>query len=63
MAQTPSKFLHRLISLCKRRGFILQLPNGGRGKEGTYAYGPLGAELKKNIINEWWGLDLFNPQL
>ncbi|KAL5473239.1 hypothetical protein EMCRGX_G027696 [Ephydatia muelleri] len=40
-----------LLSLWKRRGFL----SGARSSEGwTYSYGPLGAELKRNLINDWW---------
>lgn len=49
-----SRLLHNVISLCKRRGFIFQVPGSAGDGGGAYAYGPLGAELKRNLVNEWW---------
>jgi len=43
-----------IISLCKRRGFIYQGSEIYGGLAGTWDYGPLGVELKRNIINLWW---------
>ena len=48
-----SRLLHNVISLCKRRGFIFQVPGSAGDGGGAYAYGPLGAELKRNLVNEW----------
>jgi glycyl-tRNA synthetase len=44
----------KLISLCKRRGFIFQSSEIYGGLKSAYDYGPLGAELKRNIAQEWW---------
>ncbi|XP_064406157.1 glycine--tRNA ligase-like isoform X2 [Halichondria panicea] len=44
----------KILSLCKRRGFLLELQRKCNGQKGSYVYGPLGAELKRNIITEWW---------
>jgi glycyl-tRNA synthetase len=43
-----------IISLCKRRGFIFPSSEIYNGYAGFYDYGPLGAELKKNIKDAWW---------
>jgi glycyl-tRNA synthetase len=44
----------KLISLCKRRGFIFQGSEIYGGLAGTWDYGPLGVALKNNIQNLWW---------
>ncbi|MDR1691417.1 MAG: glycine--tRNA ligase [Rickettsiales bacterium] len=49
-----AKSMDELVSLCKRRGFIFQNSEIYGGIKGVYDYGPLGIELKKNIMNAWW---------
>lgn len=46
--------MEQLISLCKRRGFVFQGSEIYGGLAGTWDYGPLGTELKRNIQNAWW---------
>ena len=46
--------MENLISLCKRRGFIYQGSDVYGGLSGTWDYGPLGVQLKRNIMNLWW---------
>ncbi|MCH9011114.1 MAG: glycine--tRNA ligase, partial [Chloroflexi bacterium] len=46
--------LEKLVSLCKRRGFIFQSSEIYGGLSSTWDYGPLGAELKRNIKDSWW---------
>ena len=46
--------LDKLVSMSKRRGFIFQSSEIYGGLASCYDYGPLGAELKKNIKNFWW---------
>ncbi len=46
--------LEKLVSLCKRRGFIFQSSEIYGGLNGAYDYGPLGVELKNNIRDFWW---------
>ncbi len=53
MAETLEK-LDDLVSLCKRRGFIFQSSEIYGGLASCYDYGPLGAELKRNVKNAWW---------
>lgn len=45
--------LEDIVSLAKRRGFIYQGSEIYGGLAGTWDYGPLGALLKRNIINQW----------
>ena len=51
---SDSKVMDKLVSLCKRRGFIFQSSEIYGGLEATYDYGPLGAELKNNVKQLWW---------
>ena len=46
--------LDEIVSLCKRRGFIYQGSEVYGGLAGTWDYGPLGVQLKRNILDLWW---------
>ena len=46
--------MDKLVSLCKRRGFIFQSSEIYGGLNGCWDYGPLGVELKRNIKAAWW---------
>ena len=46
--------LEKLVSLCKRRGFIFQSSEVYGGTGSVWDYGPLGVELKRNIKDRWW---------
>jgi len=46
--------MDKLISLCKRRGFVFPGSDIYGGLANSWDYGPLGAELKKNIKDAWW---------
>ncbi|MBM3877093.1 MAG: glycine--tRNA ligase [Verrucomicrobia bacterium] len=46
--------MEKLVSLCKRRGFIFQSSELYGGINGFWDYGPLGAELKRNVKDSWW---------
>lgn len=46
--------LQTLTALCKQRGFIFQSSEIYGGLRSAYDYGPLGVELKRNIMNAWW---------
>ncbi len=46
--------LKKLASLCKRRGFVYPGSEIYGGLAGFYDYGPMGAELKRNLKNLWW---------
>ena len=49
-----SNKLEKIISLCKRRGFVFPGSEIYGGLAGTWDYGPLGLMLKNNIKNSWW---------
>ena len=46
--------MEKIVSLCKRRGFIYQSSEIYGGLNGFWDYGPLGAELKRNVKDLWW---------
>ncbi len=46
--------MEKLVSLCKRRGIIFQSSEIYGGIGGFWDYGPLGAELKRNLRDTWW---------
>ena len=46
--------MEKIISLCKRRGFVYQGSEIYGGLAGTWDYGPLGVELKNNVKQLWW---------
>ncbi len=50
--ETP--LMEKIVSLCKRRGFIFQSSEIYGGINGFWDYGPLGAELKRNVKELWW---------
>jgi glycyl-tRNA synthetase len=55
MSQTKEiPLMEKIVSLCKRRGFIFQSSEIYGGINGFWDYGPLGAELKRNLRDTWW---------
>ena len=53
--------MDKLVSLCKRRGFIFQSSEIYGGIGGFWDYGPLGVELKRNVKDAWWNDMVRNP--
>ena len=53
-ASTQPDVMDKLVSLCKRRGFIFQSSEIYGGTGSVWDYGPLGVELKKNVKDRWW---------
>lgn len=54
VSKEKNEVMEKLVSLCKRRGFIFAGSEIYGGLQNSWDYGPLGAELKKNIKDEWW---------
>jgi glycyl-tRNA synthetase len=54
LAEKNNEVMDKLVSLCKRRGFIFQSSEIYGGINSCYDYGPMGVELKKNIRELWW---------
>jgi glycyl-tRNA synthetase len=52
--QQQETLMDKIVSLCKRRGFIFQSSEIYGGLASTWDYGPLGAELKRNLKDAWW---------
>jgi glycyl-tRNA synthetase len=52
--QESNTAMEKIVSLCKRRGFIFQGSEIYGGLSGTWDYGPYGAELSNNLKNLWW---------
>jgi glycyl-tRNA synthetase len=50
-----------IMALCKRRGFIFQASDIYGGINGFWDYGPLGAQMKKNLRDAWWQDMIMNP--
>jgi glycyl-tRNA synthetase len=48
------KVMEKIVALCKRRGFIYPGSEIYGGLANTYDYGPVGAELLRNLRNIWW---------
>ncbi len=75
--KVPLSGMEKIVSLCKRRGFIYPGSEIYGGLANTWDYGPLGVELKNNLRSDWWetfvqrrddiyGLDggiLLNPRI
>ncbi len=53
-AKTNADRMEKIVSLCKRRGFIFQSSEIYGGLNGCWDYGPLGVELKRNLKDFWW---------
>ena len=55
MSPSPNPdVMEKLVSLCKRRGFVFQSSEIYGGTGSVWDYGPLGVELKRNIKDRWW---------
>src|SRR5438094_2082770 len=52
--KSDTERMEKIVSLCKRRGFIFQSSEIYGGINGFWDYGPLGAELKRNVKELWW---------
>jgi glycyl-tRNA synthetase len=49
-----TELMEKIVSLCKRRGFIFQSSEIYGGINGFWDYGPVGVELKRNVKDSWW---------
>ncbi|MDD3607780.1 MAG: glycine--tRNA ligase, partial [Candidatus Moranbacteria bacterium] len=52
--EEKSDLMPKIVSLCKRRGFVFPTSEIYGGLVSSYNYGPLGTELLRNIRNLWW---------
>ncbi|MDX2016629.1 MAG: glycine--tRNA ligase [Planctomycetota bacterium] len=60
-AASNVKSMDAIMALCKRRGFVYQASDIYGGINGFWDYGPLGAQLKKNLRDAWWQDMILNP--
>ncbi len=58
---TAKKPMDDIMALCKRRGFVYQASEIYGGINGFWDYGPLGAQLKKNLRDAWWEDMVMHP--
>lgn len=54
MSQEKNDLMEKIISLCKRRGFVYPASEIYGGFANTFDFGPLGSQMKKNIKDLWW---------
>ena len=54
MSEKISVEMEKIVSLCKRRGFIFPSSDIYGGLASSWDYGPLGVELKNNVKAAWW---------
>lgn len=54
MQEKDQNMMEKIVSLCKRRGFIFPGSDIYGGLAGTWDYGPYGAQLSHNIKEAWW---------
>ncbi|MDQ2869030.1 MAG: glycine--tRNA ligase [Verrucomicrobiota bacterium] len=54
MSKNDAQRMEKIVSLCKRRGFIFQAGEIYGGLNGVWDFGPLGTELKRNLKDYWW---------
>ncbi len=53
-ADERAGMMDKIVSLCKRRGFVYQSSEIYGGLNGCWDYGPLGVELLRNVKEQWW---------
>jgi glycyl-tRNA synthetase len=54
MSEPETSLMNRLVSLCKRRGFVYPASEIYGGLNGFWDFGPLGTQLKNNLRDAWW---------
>lgn len=52
--------MEKIVSLCKRRGFVYQGSEIYGGLAGIYDFGPRGVELLNNIKRSWWKANVYD---
>ncbi len=53
-SKKESDLMEKIVSLCKRRGFVYPSSEIYGGFAGVYDFGPIGVELENNLKNHWW---------
>lgn len=60
--ETEQNKMEKIISLCKRRGFVFQGSEIYGGFAGVYDFGPRGVELLNNIKKLWWKANVYDKE-
>lgn len=60
--QKDTALMEKIVSLCKRRGFVFQGSEIYGGLAGVYDYGPHGVELLNNIKKSWWKANVYDKE-
>ncbi|HKX45363.1 MAG TPA: glycine--tRNA ligase [Planctomycetota bacterium] len=58
MSKPQPGLMDKIVSLCKRRGFVFPASEIYGGIGNTYDYGPLGVELLRRVKDAWWGANV-----
>ncbi len=62
MAENKNELMEKIVSLCKRRGFVFQGSEIYGGLAGVYDFGPRGVELLNNIKRSWWKANVYDKE-
>lgn len=62
MAEKTESKMEKIVSLCKRRGFVFQGSEIYGGLAGVYDFGPNGVELLNNIKKSWWKANVYDKE-
>jgi len=62
MAKPAPNVMDKIVSLCKRRGFVFPASEIYGGQGSTYDWGPLGVELKRRVKDAWWEAMVYSRQ-
>ena len=62
MATANHVSMDKIVSLCKRRGFVFPASEIYGGQGSTYDWGPLGVELKRRVKEAWWESMVYSRQ-
>lgn len=54
MAEQKNDLMEKIVSLCKRRGFVFPGSDIYGGLANSWDFGPYGSQMKKNIKDHWW---------
>lgn len=61
-SNNPTDLMQKIVSLCKRRGFVFQGSEIYGGLAGVFDFGPRGVELLNNIKQSWWKANVYEKE-
>lgn len=62
MKENSDQKMEKIVSLCKRRGFVFQGSEIYGGLAGVFDYGPMGVELLNNLKKAWWKANVYDKE-